>query len=103
MTPWERMFVNWLDPIEIVSDGTYSIGPMETTQDIYIIKKNFPEDEYLLIENRQPIEFDALLWGGGLLIWHIDNKKHIQRERGYPGQEGMLIAYFALTFGCYHF
>lgn len=90
MTPWEKIFLGWLEPIEIDSDGTYELQDSETSTEVYIIKKNyqFNGDEYLLIENRQPKLFDALLWDGGLMIWHIDDTKRQMRERGYPGQEG---------------
>jgi hypothetical protein len=86
MSPWARMQSGFLDPIEIISDGYYEIEASAISNQIYIIRSNFPEGEYLLIENRQPVEYDALMPGGGLLIWHVDEKQREQRERGYPGQ-----------------
>jgi hypothetical protein len=84
------VFLGWLDPIEIETNGRYELRDSETSNDVYIIKKNFQflDDEYFLIENRQPKLFDEYLWEGGILIWHIDDKKSWMRERGYPGQEG---------------
>jgi hypothetical protein len=90
LTPWEKIFLGWLEPIEIDTNGRYEIRDSETTTDTYVIKKNYhlSGDEYLLIENRQPKLFDEQLWNGGMLIWHIDDTKRHMRERGYPGQEG---------------
>jgi hypothetical protein len=90
LTPWEKISLGWLDPIEIDTNGRYEIRDSETTADVYIIKKNyqFNGDEYLLIENRQPKLFDENLWNGGILIWHIDDTARQMYERGYPGQEG---------------
>ena len=43
--------------------------------------------EYLLIENRQPISFDAKLPAGGLAIWHIDEAA-TNLVPGFPNQDG---------------
>jgi M6 family metalloprotease-like protein len=88
LSPWSKMQVKWLEPIPIEYDGLYTIEASEETNQIYIIQKGYPEGEYLLIENRQPIQWDGLLWNGGLLIWHIDEAADFQRNRGYPGQSG---------------
>lgn len=88
LSPWSKMQVKWLEPIPIEYDGLYTIEASEETNQIYIIQKGYPEGEYLLIENRQPIQWDGLLWKGGLLIWHIDEAADFQRNRGYPGQSG---------------
>jgi hypothetical protein len=41
---------------------------------VYKIKAGYPEGEYLLIENRQPTGYDMMMEGGGLAIYHIDDK-----------------------------
>lgn len=46
----------WLEPIEITRNGFYAIQPAEISGHIYKISHNFPDGEYLLIENRQPIK-----------------------------------------------
>jgi len=88
LSAWSRMMVGWLMPIEIVSDGEYSIQASELSNQAYVIRKPYPLQEYLLIENRQPLWFDARLWTGGLVIYHIDDRAPLQTKRGYPGQEG---------------
>ena len=104
LTPYEKIFLGWLDPIEIDTNGRYSLQDSETSVDVYIIKHNqFSEGEYLLIENRQPKLFDELLWNGGLLIWHIDDEKRWMYERGWPGQQGTCIgSNTQLAFGTSH-
>jgi M6 family metalloprotease-like protein len=88
MGPWVKMQSGWLDPIEITQDGEYFVEASALNPSVYIIRDDFPNGEYLLIENRQPIGWDALLWGGGLLIWHIDDNMENNSRRGFPGQEG---------------
>ena len=71
---WTKIELGWVDPIEIVLDGEYCAQPVELQPDIYKISHNFPEGEYLLLENRQPIptDFDERFWEpGGILIYHI--------------------------------
>lgn len=86
MSPWTKMELGWVEPIEITEDGLYKIGASELSDQIYIIRHGFPRDEYLLIENRQPILWDQLLWNGGILVYHIDQSQFLMRNRGWPGQ-----------------
>jgi M6 family metalloprotease-like protein len=72
VSPWVKMELEWLTPIDIVADGTYEVTPSLTTQQIYRIASPFPDGEYLLIENRQPLEWDSKLKGSGIVIWSID-------------------------------
>lgn len=49
--------VGWIDPFEIVQDGTYPIQASEFSNQVYVIKHNFPDQEFLYIENRQPVKW----------------------------------------------
>ena len=53
---YSKWLAGWLNPIEIYGDGFFPIQAGEYSIQAYIIKKNFPQGEYLLIENRQPIK-----------------------------------------------
>jgi hypothetical protein len=76
----------WLDPILIEADGYYAIQPAEISGHIYKISHGFPDGEYLLIENRQPIKWDSN-WPAqcGIVIYHVDEAMKRQNHRGYPG------------------
>ena len=87
MSPYSKMKSGFLTPQVITSSGRYSLRPSATHKEIYRIDLGTSGTEYLLIENRQPIEFDEKLPQGGLCIWHIDLKVG-QRTEGFPGQPG---------------
>jgi M6 family metalloprotease-like protein len=95
LDPWSKMRLGWLTPIHITYDGEYSAEPSEIDADVYIIQEGFPDGEYLLIENRQALHYDALIWGqegggakGGVVIWHIDNLVSGNRLAGGKFQDG---------------
>ena len=96
LDPWSKIKLGWVTPIPLQHSGTYEMKPSEVglRPDIFVIDDPFPDGEYLLIENRQPLHFDALLWGdengdaGGALVWHIDDKAHLNMNPGGPYQEG---------------
>jgi len=106
MSAWSKFKLGWVTPRELKASGVYQIEQAETQPEnsplVYIIKEGFPDDEYLLIENRQPVGFDREIPNakGGLAIWHIDENKWNRpgqpydpaktenREPGFPGQPG---------------
>jgi immune inhibitor A len=63
-SPWAKIKLEWLKPKELTNSGTYTIRQVEDYPDVYKIQQGFPENEYLLIENRQPVRFDRDLPGG---------------------------------------
>ena len=75
MSAWSKEFMGWAD-VEVLPAGTdlgtLTLPPVETTEKIYRIDAGDGTDDYFLLENRQPIGFDAELYHPGLLIWHID-------------------------------
>lgn len=54
----------------------------------YKLSANFPANEYLLIENRQPVKWDGTWQSGGIVIYHVDEMAPLQLNRGYPGSPG---------------
>jgi M6 family metalloprotease-like protein len=87
MSSWSKIELGWLTPTVISTSGTYALQQFETNAEVYRIDLNFPTDEYLLIENRQPTGFEADIPQGGLCVFHIDDLSDYNTQ-GYPGQSG---------------
>jgi len=85
MSPWNKIELGWIEPIEISKSGIYEITASYNTPTIYIIRDGYKKNEYLLIENRQPQLFDKTIAQGGLLIWHVDEKAKLEND-GSPNQ-----------------
>lgn len=69
----ERWLMGWLNPIELKS--TTSIVNMPALADkgrAYLIRNDGYENEYYIVENRQPTGWDASLPGSGILVFHVD-------------------------------
>ncbi len=87
---YSKTFLGWLEPIVIDSPNRYTAPNVEFNQVVYRINAGYAdaEDEYLLIENRQPIGIESAMPQGGLAIWHIDEGKPQNTDEGFPGQPG---------------
>jgi M6 family metalloprotease-like protein len=83
MSPWSKLELGWIDPIDISQQGTYSIGQSATNNEYFVITAGYSAGEFLMIENRQRAGFDCSLPQGGLAIWHIDDAAGLNTE-GYP-------------------
>ncbi len=84
---WSKIRLGWMAATLLDTPGTYSLDQLETTPVAYRIDKNFPPNEYLLVENRQPAGFETDIPHGGLVVFHIDDTAGYNTQ-GYPGQEG---------------
>jgi M6 family metalloprotease-like protein len=88
LSAWSKIQLGWLEAAE-PTQGQNLIEATEiqnpTLPQVYKITKNFPDGEYILIENRQRIGFDSAMPQGGLVIWHIDEKAGLNQE-GHPFQ-----------------
>jgi len=56
---YERQQLNWVVPIVINQDGYYAITALEVSSTVYKIMHGYPDGEYLLIENKQPLKWDS--------------------------------------------
>ena len=84
------MFLGWLTPNQLTGNGDRTLRQSLEYPEAFILSVGYQSQEYLLIENRQPGSFDALLPRGGLAIWHIDEFVTLSgnSNEGYPGQAG---------------
>ncbi len=72
-TSYERWVAGWKTPIELTTTQTISNMKALTAEgESYVIYNPGNRDEYLLLENRQKMGWDAALPGEGLLILHVD-------------------------------
>lgn len=75
LSVWTKYKLGWVTPTPITADGSYTLRPSSQFADAFIINEGFQLQEYLLIENRQPIQgtFDeGFFAGGGITVYHID-------------------------------
>ena len=85
MSPYSKLLVGWVEPVEIVEDGTYTIRTSNRHPDVFGIRQGYGDGEYLLIENRHIVGWDSVLPGnGGLLIYHVDTDLGYQDRPGWP-------------------
>ena len=87
---WCKVTAGWVQPTVLDTYGVYTARSSIVFPDVFKITRGFPQGEYLLIENRQPLfSYDGpKVPKGGLAIWHIDETKKGNTDEGYPGQEG---------------
>ena len=88
LSAWSRIHLGWANAVVLDQDGEYELEASEYNNTVYKITRNFPEGEYLLLENRQPIGYDSKIEQGGIAIYHVDDTAVGQRHLGMPAQEG---------------
>lgn len=71
---YEKWMAGWIEPIEL-SDTDVDVRnmkPISEEGEAYVIYNDANPDEYLILENRQLINWDAELAGHGLMIMRVD-------------------------------
>lgn len=84
---WSKLQLGLVNVADITSTHVnLAVPAVETSGTIFRLRTaGMAANEYFLIENRQPYDYDAYLPSSGLLIWHIDDGKTSNREEWYPG------------------
>lgn len=81
---WSKIRMGWSEPTVLNASGDYDIDQVETNNQIIRIDHNYPDGEYLLVENRQPAGTETCMPQGGLIVYHIDEQTGYNTQ-GYPG------------------
>ena len=95
-TSYEMWMAGWLDPIELDANDV-QVENMKALQDggkSYIIYNKANRNEFLMLENRQLVGWDASLYDAGLLILHCDYDKRIWYQNGPnddPNHQRMVV------------
>lgn len=72
-TAYEKWYCGWQTPVTL--SGEVKVSDMKSSADYgqtYVIYNPYSDNEYYLLENRQPTNWDESLPGKGLLITHVD-------------------------------
>jgi M6 family metalloprotease-like protein len=86
LSVYTKYSIGWMSPVEILYDGIYTLAPshMDPTNAFMIRHPQFNFNEYILIEFRTPSEYDIDLFGGGLLMYHVDDSQRVQGGSTLP-------------------
>jgi len=77
MTAWSKEALGWANVTTLAAGadlGVFTLDPVETTGDIIRIDAGDGSGDYYLLENRQPLGFDAGLPAPGLFVWQVDTE-----------------------------
>lgn len=68
---YERNALGWLDYTELTSKATVRLRPL-AEQNFAVTIPTGRQGDYYILENRPATGWDRGIYGGGMLIWHID-------------------------------
>lgn len=71
-TMFERYTMGFANPTVITEPGNYTLNPVNTSNEGYIIKSPVSR-EYFILDNRQKTKWDAYIPGHGMLVWRVDS------------------------------
>lgn len=77
---YERFFLGWLQPQQLVEKGQYALEPLQESNQAYLIANGTHNlsggspspKEFFMLEYRSKDGWDRYLPGPGMLVWHID-------------------------------
>lgn len=95
LSPYTKNLFGWVDVVEINEDGTYELTQSFESNKVYIIKRGYPEGEYLLIENRQEQGYDMGMSQAGLAIFHVDIQAN--NVGGHPDQHDFPVDHYVVA------
>ena len=94
---YNKIRLEWITALEVSENMYVQLGPYGRTPDVIQISKPYSMDEYLLLENRQPVGVDTGFFGAGIAIYHIDELQDGQVAAGIPGSEDYPFDHYAVA------
>jgi len=73
LDPFHKIHLGWLQPTLVTEGGIYSVHPVESGGEAYILMDpKRGEKEYFIVENRRRSDkYDTQIADSGLAVWHI--------------------------------
>ena len=73
MSAWSLSVLGWITEVPVTTAQTVTTGPIELSDTAFVVPiAGTPDNEFFLLENRQPIGSDAMMHGPGLMVYHVD-------------------------------
>lgn len=80
MSAWTLATLGWITEAPLGAAQTVTASPVETADTAYLVPLgSTAPTEYFVLENRQPIGSDSMMYGPGLMIYHLDTQLMSQR------------------------
>lgn len=97
--PWSKYFQGWISPTTVAGTlANQTISASATAPQFFQLLPGTPSSgEYYLIENRQRFNYDAVVPGTGLLIWHIDASKSSNDAECFPGGPSCAASHYKVA------
>jgi immune inhibitor A len=71
---WCKLQQGWVSEVNVDSTGSVTLQDVKSSRTVHRLwRDGMRGSEYFLVENRQQSGYDALIPGGGLLVWHVDD------------------------------
>lgn len=81
MSAWSLATLGWITEVPITTSQTDTAAPIETGRTAYLVPVAGAPHEFFLLENRQRIGSDSMMYGPGLMIYHLDTA--LMNQRGF--------------------
>jgi M6 family metalloprotease-like protein len=81
MSAWALATLGWISEVPVTTPQTVLASPIETGDTAYVVPLAGVPNEFFLLENRQPIGSDSMMFGPGLMIYHLDTL--LMSQRGF--------------------
>ena len=81
---WCKAQQGWADVVTVTADGPLELADVKQSRQVHRLWTGGASgSEYFLVENRQQTGYDAMLPGGGLLVWHVDDAQQDNTDENH--------------------